>query len=427
MKAAIVAVGSEMLTPFRVDTNSLFITERLNAVGYDVRLKAVVGDDIGELARLVGDARQWADLIVITGGLGPTEDDITRDAVARVLGVPLEVDEQIVDHIRQRFARRGMTMPEINRRQAMVPRGATVLANPNGTAPGLRLDHGSAAIVLLPGPPREMKPMLESVIAEHLAARAGGAALYRRVLKITGRAESDVDAHAQPVYGKWTTQPVPISTTILAVLGQIELHLTAEAVSGADADAALDKAVRELEDVLGPSVYSTDGRSLEMVVGDLLRERKLTIAVAESCTGGLLTSRLTDVPGSSDYVERGIVCYSNRAKHELADVPEALIVEHGAVSEPVARAMADGIRARAGTDIGIGVTGIAGPGGGTPQKPVGTVAVAVALADEVRVRTFQFIGGREMVKFQAAQSALNMTRVMVAKLQSGREWAERHS
>jgi nicotinamide-nucleotide amidase len=280
-------------------------------------------------------------------------------------------------------------------------------------------------MVLLPGPPRELKPMLESVIGERLAAKAGGAALFRRVLKITGRAESDVDAQAQPVYGKWTAQALPISTTILAVLGQIELHLTARATNRADADAALELAVRELQDVLGPAVYSTDGRSLEVVVGDLLRERKLTIAVAESCTGGLLTSRLTDVPGSSEYVERGVVCYSNRAKSELADVPEALIAEHGAVSEPVARAMAEGIRSRAGTNIGIGVTGIAGPGGGTPEKPVGTVALAVAADDEVRVRTFQFIGGREMVKFQAAQSALNMTRVMVAKLQSGREWAER--
>jgi nicotinamide-nucleotide amidase len=425
MKSCILAIGSEMLTPFRVDTNSLFITERLNEIGYDVRLKAVVGDDVAELARLLKDALTWADLVVITGGLGPTEDDITRDAVARVLDAPLDVDDAIVDRIRERFARRGMTMPEINRRQAMVPRGASVLANPNGTAPGLWMEQGRTAMVLLPGPPREMKPMLESVIAERLAPKAGGSGLFRRVLKITGRAESDVDAQAQPVYGKWTAQAVPISTTILAVLGQIELHLTARAAHRREADAVLESAVKELQEALGPAVYSIDGRSLEVVVGDLLREKKLTIAVAESCTGGLLTSRLTDVPGSSEYVERGVVCYSNRAKRELAGVPDELIAAHGAVSEPVARAMAEGIRSRAKTNIGIGVTGIAGPGGGTPQKPVGTVAVAVAIDDEVRVRTFQFIGGREMVKFQAAQSALNMTRVMVAKLQSGREWAER--
>ena len=332
MKACILAIGSEMLTPFRVDTNSLFITDRLNAIGYDVRLKAVVADDIGELARVIESALSWADLIAITGGLGPTEDDLTRDAVARVLGLALEVDETIVDRIRERFARRGMTMPEINRRQAMVPRGAEVLPNPNGTAPGLWLQQGDTALVLLPGPPREMKPMLEGVIAERLAPKSKGSALFRRVLKITGRAESDVDAQASPVYGKWAAQTVPISTTILAVLGQIELHLTARAANQADAHVALETAVQELQEALGPAVYSIDGRALEHVVGDLLREHKMTIAVAESCTGGLLASRLTDVPGSSDYVDRGVVCYSNRSKTDLAGVPEALIREHGAVS-----------------------------------------------------------------------------------------------
>jgi nicotinamide-nucleotide amidase len=425
MKACILAIGSEMLTPFRVDTNSLFITERLNTIGYDVRLKAVVADDIGELARVINGALAWADLVVITGGLGPTEDDVTRDAVARVLGLTLDVDEAIVERLRERFARRGMTMPEINRRQAMVPRGAVVLPNANGTAPGLWIEKGSVAIVLLPGPPREMKPMLEAVIAERLASKSQGAGLFRRVLKITGRAESDVDAQASPVYTRWVTQAFPISTTILAVLGQIELHLTAQSANKADADAVLEAAVQELQTVLGPSVYSVDGRSLEQVVGDLLREHRFTIATAESCTGGLLASRLTDVPGSSDYVDRGVVCYSNQSKTDLAGVPEALIAEHGAVSEPVARAMAEGIRSRAGTNVGVGITGIAGPGGGTPEKPVGTVAIAVVADDEVRVRTFQFVGGRDMVKFQAAQSALNMTRLMVLRQPASREWSER--
>ena len=425
MKACILAIGSEMLTPFRVDTNSLKVTERLNAIGYDVRFKAVVADDVAELAAVMSSALAWADLIVVTGGLGPTEDDVTRDAVARALDVPMDVDETIVNRIRDRFARRGMTMPDINRRQAMVPRGAVVLPNANGTAPGLWLERGRSAILLLPGPPREMTPMLEAVIAERLAPKAGGAGLFRRVMKITGRAESDVDAQAAPVYAAWVAQPVPISTTILAVLGQIELHLTAQAASKPAADVVLDVAVRELQEVLGPAVYSTNGQSLEAVVGGLLRERGFTIAVAESCTGGLLTSRLTDVPGSSDYVELGVVCYSNRSKTVLAGVPESLIAEHGAVSEPVAQALAEGIRSRAGTDVGVGITGIAGPGGGTPDKPVGTVAVAVALDEEVRVRTFQFFGGREMVKFQAAQSALNLTRLLLMRVQGQREWSER--
>jgi nicotinamide-nucleotide amidase len=415
MKACILAVGSEMLTPFRVDTNSLKITEQLNAIGYDVRMKAVVADEVDELAEAMRAALAWADLIVVTGGLGPTEDDITRNAVARVLQVPLDVDERIVDRIRERFQRRGLVMPEINRRQAMVPRGATVLENPNGTAPGLLMECGRTTIVLLPGPPREMTPMLEALVRDRLAAVSGRAGLFRRVLKITGRTESDVDAHAQPIYSKWTTQPVPISTTILAVLGQIELHLTACAPSREDANRALDAAVAELQEVLGTSIYSIDGRPLEAVVGDMLRERSMTIAVAESCSGGLLASRLTDVPGSSDYVERGVVCYSNRSKTELLGVPEHVLRDYGAVSEPVAEAMADGIRGRAGTRVGVGITGIAGPGGGTTDKPVGTVCIAVVLDRDRWVRTFPFFGGREMVKFQSAQAAMNMLRLMLLK------------
>jgi nicotinamide-nucleotide amidase len=425
VKACIVAVGSEMLTPFRVDTNSLYITERLNTLGYDVRLKAVVADDIDELARVVDAALSWADLIVLTGGLGPTEDDITREAIARVLHVELDIDETIIERIRQRFARRNMAMPANNRRQAMVPRGATLLENPNGTAPGLWIERGRASIVLLPGPPREMKPMLEAVIRDRLTPNAGAAGLFRRTLKITGRAESDVDDVAQPVYSRWTTQPIPISTTILAVLGQIELHLTASASNREDADARLAEAVAELEAALGPSVYSTDGRGLETVVGQMLRERHLKISLAESCTGGLLASRLTDVPGSSEYVDRAVVCYSNEAKTELLGVPMELIHEHGAVSEPVARAMAEGVRERSRTNVGIGVTGIAGPGGGSEHKPVGTVSIAVVSDEATKVRTFQFLGGRDMVKFQASQTAMNMLRLMLMRADGVREWTER--
>ena len=311
MRACIIAVGSELLTPSRTDTNSLAITERLNAVGIDVRFKTIVGDDVDELSEHFSRALALADIIVLTGGLGPTEDDVTRDAVARVLNLPLEVDEPTVERIRARFARRGMTMPEINRRQAMVPRGATLLDNPNGTAPGLWLEHGSTAILLLPGPPREMTPMLDAVIAARLATRSRGTRLYRRVVRLTGRSESDVDQHAQPIYSRWIDARVPITTTILAVLGQIELHLTARAGDRTEADSALDAAVAALTAEFGDVIYSVDGRALEAVVGDLLRARRLKIAVAESCTGGLLASRLTDVPGSSDYVERGAVVYSN--------------------------------------------------------------------------------------------------------------------
>ena len=320
-----------------------------------------------------------------------------------------------MERLRDRFAKRGMTMPEINRRQAMVPHGAEVLPNANGTAPGLWLERDDRAIVLLPGPPREMKPMLEAVIAERLVSKSKSSGLFRRVLKITGRAESDVDAQASPVYTRWTTQVTPISTTILAVLGQIELHLTAEASDKAAADAVLDPAVTELQTLLGPSVYSTDGRSLETVVGDLLREYKMNIAVAESCTGGLLASRLTDVPGSSEYVDRGVVCYSNQSKIDLAGVPPPIIEQHGAVSEPVARAMAEGIKSRAGTRIGVGITGIAGPGGGTPEKPVGTVFIGLATASRtVVVKQYNPLD-RESFKQLTCQQAMEMLRRAVLK------------
>src|SRR5215470_2221439 len=368
MNACIIAVGTEMLTPFRVDTDSLFVTEHLNAIGFDVRMKVVVGDDVGELAAVVQGALGWADVIVLTGGLGPTEDDITRDGVARVLRLSLSENEEVVDRIRRRFARRGITMPEINRRQGMVPDGATILENSNGTAPGLWLEHGRTAIVLLPGPPREMKPMFEAVVRDRLAPRSNGAGLFRRAIKITGRTESDVDATAQPIYGRWSALPIPISTTILAVLGQIELHLTATARDRAAAEHALDAAVAELQAALGDAIYSVNGMGLEAVVAELLKGRRLTIATSESCSGGLLASRLTDIPGSSAYMQQGVVCYSNQSKIDWLGVPAALIDQHGAVSEPVATAMASGIRARTGVDIGVGITGIAGPGGGTPEK-----------------------------------------------------------
>ena len=416
MNAWIIAVGSELLTPFRLDTNSLVIAERLNAVGFDVRRKVVVGDHVGELSEVMTAAIAAADLVVCTGGLGPTEDDLTREAVAQVLSLPLDTDEGVAEGIRQRFERYRIQMPAINRRQALVPRGALVLDNANGTAPGLWVPAGASAILLLPGPPREMLPILDEVIRTQLASRSGGAGLFRRVLKITGRSESDVDATAQPVYGTFLEQDVPIVTTILAVSGQIELHLSAQCSSRDQADAVLSPAVESLRACLGESVYSVDGRSIEAVVGDLLRDRSLTLALAESCTGGLLASRLTDVPGSSAFMMGGFVCYSNRSKIEWLGVPEALIADHGAVSEPVAQAMAAGARDRAAASIGVGITGIAGPDGGTPEKPVGTVAIAISASPDAggdRVRLFTLRGGRELVKFQSATAALNMLRLQL--------------
>jgi nicotinamide-nucleotide amidase len=412
-RAAIIAVGSEMLTPSKVDTNSLFITEQLNLLGIQVAFKSIVGDDRGDLDAAVREALPRVDLLVCCGGLGPTDDDLTRPVVADVVQRPLVEDASITSRIRARFEGRGLQMPEINRRQAMVPEGARVLANANGTAPGLWIDHGDRVVLLLPGPPRELKPMMTSVAESLLRERAGGMSLVRRVIKITGRSESHVEEAMQPLYGEWSRARVPISATILASLGQIELHLSACCAARADAEAALDAAVEQVRGAMGLHVYSTDGRGLEEVVGAMLTERTLMIAVAESCTGGLIASRLTDVPGSSRYVERGIVSYSNLAKTELLGVPEEMLKAHVAVSEPIAKAMAEGIRSRSGVDIGIGVTGIAGPDGGTAEKPVGMVCIAAVSAGREAIRTFRFVGGREMVKFQASQAALDMVRRML--------------
>lgn len=408
--AEIIAVGSEMLGATRLDTNSLYLAAGLASIGIVLRRKVVVGDHRDDLAASLTSALGRADVVILTGGLGPTDDDLTRETAASVLGLTLREDPAIVEAIAGRFEKRGLRMPDINRRQAMVPEGATVLLNPRGTAPGLVVDTGTRVVVMLPGPPRELQPMFEGLLHGVLAARAGHERLHRAVLFIAGRSESHVEELAQPVYAPWAREVPPIETTILASPGMIELHLTLREADGPRADRRLAQARDALVSVLGTDMFSTDGRPMEVVVGDLLRDRNLSVAVAESCTGGLLMSRLTDVPGSSTYALCGVVAYSNEAKTALAGVPPELIQAHGAVSEPVAMALADGIRANSGAAIGIGITGIAGPGGGTPQKPVGTVAIAVSGAGPGRVRTHWFPGGRPQVKFSATQAALDMVR-----------------
>lgn len=432
LTAAILAVGSELLTPQKTDTNSLYITEVLNDLGIAVAFKSIVGDHSAELTAHVADALSRHRILVLCGGLGPTDDDLTREVVAAHLDLPLIEDSAIVDAIERRFASRGWKMPAVNRRQAQVPRGATVLANPNGTAPGLWIEHGDPTsadatagqrvIVLLPGPPREMKPMMDGEVRRRLSAIAGEVRLHRRLLRVSGKGESLVEEIVQPIYSQWLQQSPPIETTILAGLGQVELHLVSQSADARVADAALDLAVADLAQALGADLVSTDGAVLEAVTGNLLRQRGWWVGFAESCTGGLATSRMTDIPGSSDYVERSVIAYSNRAKIELLDVPAEMIAQHGAVSEQVALAMAAGIRKRAGVDVGVAITGIAGPGGGSDEKPVGTVCIAVAglptavsgkAGSDATVRTFRFPGGREMVKAMSANWAIDMLRRFV--------------
>jgi nicotinamide-nucleotide amidase len=409
--AEIIAVGSELLGLARVETNSLALAERLGWLGIELRAKSVVCDSRREVAAHLREALARVDLVILTGGLGPTDDDVTRDAVADALGRSLHEDATIVEKIERRFARRGLQMPAVNRRQALVLQGAVVLDNPNGTAPGQLVEHDGRVVVLLPGPPRELRPMMQALAEGPLASGIGGERLFSTALFVTGRTESHVEEATQPIYSAWLNASPPIETTILASPGQVELHFVTRSPDPDAAERALTRARDEILSVLGADVFSTDGRSMEQIVGGLLLERGLTISAAESCTGGLLMSRLTDVPGSSAYVLGGVVVYSNDLKVDLATVTPSLIEAHGAVSEPVAVALAEGVRARTGSSIGIGITGIAGPTGGTPQKPVGMVCAAIVTPDgEARVRTALLVGDRRMVKFQATQLALDMVR-----------------
>ena len=406
MRAEILAVGSELMDPLRLETNALHITGRLFEVGVEVGARVVVIDDHVLLESAFRTALSRAELVVATGGLGPTEDDLTREAAAAALGRSLRRDAAILDLLRARFARYGRVMASVNEKQADVIEGATVLPNPRGTAPGQRVEADGRLLFLLPGPPSEMKPMFEEQVLPEVRARAGGSVLRRRVLKIASMAESDVEQAVAPIY-KTFTNP---RTTILGGPGQVELHLTADAQSIEEAEACIEALASAMRERLPGRIFSEDGRELHEVVAALLRERGLTVTLAESCTGGLLSARLTSVPGSSAYLERALVTYSNRAKVELLGLDERLLQSAGAVSEEAARAMARGARAATGTDIAVAVTGIAGPGGGTPEKPVGVVFIALEGAAGARVRRLQFPGERERVRYQASQAALEMVR-----------------
>jgi nicotinamide-nucleotide amidase len=406
MRAEILAVGSELLTPLRADTNALYLTAKLLEVGIDTGARVTVADDPGLLESAFRVALSRADVVIATGGLGPTEDDLTREAAAAALGRSLTRDPALIEELKARFARFGRVMAPVNEKQADVIEGATVLRNPRGTAPGQRVEAGGRMLVLLPGPPHEMQPMFEEQVFPVIRERTGGRALRTRVLKIAAMGESDVEQVVAPIY-KTFTNP---RTTILGGPGQVELHLTAEGAGADEANSRIEALASKIRESLAGRIYSEDGRELPEVVGALLTERGLRLAAAESCTGGLLTARLTEHAGSSAYVDRAWVTYANRAKVEDLGIDPGLIERHGAVSEEVAQAMAVAARSRAGVDIGVAITGIAGPGGGTPDKPVGLVFLAVSGAAGDRVRRVHFPSDRDRVRFQATQSALEMIR-----------------
>jgi nicotinamide-nucleotide amidase len=410
VNAEIIAVGSELLTPFRMDTNSLYLTEQINLLGVGVVFKCVVGDDLRRLVAAAQHALFRSEIVIFSGGLGPTEDDLTREAVAEALGVPLRRDEEVLAGIEQRFASRGWKMSANNAKQADVLEGATVLPNANGTAPGQwlsgKFDGRERIVILLPGPPHELKALFEAECRERLRVKLPRAFLATRVLKVAMLGESNVDARVAPIYKRFGD----VQTTILAGAGEIQLHFKSRAETMEAAQARVDEAADAVEEELDDAVYSRNGESLEQIVGYWLQMRNATLAVAESCTGGLLGERITSVSGSSRYFAGGAIVYANAIKTELAGVPADMIERHGAVSREVAAALAEGIRYRCEATLGIGITGVAGPSGGTPEKPVGLVFHALAGDSGTEVIERNFPGDRKRIRWFATTMALDMVR-----------------
>ena len=412
LSAEIIAIGSELLTPQFKDTNSLYLTEQLNTIGIPVVLKTIVGDDEYYLESAVRQSLARSPILITIGGLGPTEDDVTRKVVARVLQRQLVLNDEILARLQRRFKSRGIEMPANNARQALVLTGSDILENNNGTAPGLWVSGEKNHVILLPGPSHELKPMFETSCMPRLHDLAGSSALARCVFRTTGLPESILDARIAPVYTKYKNP----ETTILAKPGQVEVRLTARGKNQEEADRLLKELANQIEHELDEFIFARSEQSLEEVVGMYLVMKNATIATAESCTGGLLAERLTDIPGSSRYFMSGVITYSNESKMELAQIPPLMLEMQGAVSADVARGLADGIRARMNTTIGVGVTGVAGPTGGSADKPVGTVHIAVATPTGTENRQFLFPGNREKVRWQASQAALDMVRRELMKI-----------
>jgi len=410
MKCEIIAVGSELLTPFRQDTNSLYLTEKLNEIGVAVAFKTIVGDRRRDLVNAVRTALGRADLVAVMGGLGPTEDDLSREAVAEALGVEIRRDPQLVVALAARFAERRMTMTDNNLKQADIIQGAKVLPNANGTAVGLWLDTEFGGhrklMMLVPGPPNECKPLFANECIPRLRAILPVRHIAKRVLKATMIPESTADALLAPIYTKYKD----VDTTILAGNAEIQLQLFCSKPTLEAARHRVDELAARLEEALDQHLFSSAGETLEQIVLYYLEMKQETLAVAESCTGGLMSERLTSISGSSRSFLGGAVVYSNELKSDFANVPAQLIERHGAVSTEVAEAMARGIRQRVGSSIGVGITGIAGPGGGTEEKPVGLVYIAVSDKHRTQSLECNFRGDRERIRLWASQQALDMVR-----------------
>ena len=412
LSAEIIAVGSELLTPEKSDTNSLWLTLKLNDIGVEVMLKTIVGDDEGRLEETIRDAVKRSDIVITTGGLGPTEDDVTRQVSARAVGREMVYHDHLEASLRERFRGWGREMPEINKRQAFVIEGAEILPNPNGSAVGMMLAVDDRFLVVLPGPPRELQPMFDNFVLPKLKEKAGRVIVRRRHLRVAGMGESALDEAIAPIYTAYPN----VQTSILFNKSEVEVHLAAQSESESDADSVLDEIVAKIDEKLGLAVFAHNGELMEEVVGKMLSERGQSVSVAESCTGGLIGMRLTEVPGSSEYFIEGAITYSNDAKvHTLGVDPETLR-DHGAVSSETAEAMARGIRERAGTDYAISVTGVAGPGGGSKEKPVGTVFIGYSDKSGERSIKITLPGDRFLIRWRSSQAALDYLRRQLIKV-----------
>jgi nicotinamide-nucleotide amidase len=406
IRAEIIAIGSELLTPSRTDTNSLFITDELNKLGVDVVEKHVVGDERARLTEAVRTAIHHSEIIILSGGLGPTEDDVTREAVAAALGRALVLSKEQERILTLRFQQIHREMANINRRQTFLIEGAEALPNPFGTAPGQFFKTDSGGLFLLPGPPRELKPMMHEQVVPRLRHMLPPQVIKTRIFRVTGMGESDLDALVAPVYTKYANP----TTTVLSAPGDLSVTLFARSSSEVEADALLKEVGDPIAQLLGERVYSTEDAPLEVVVGNLLRQRKATIATAESCTGGLIAARLTEHAGSSDFFIASYVTYNDQQKQQLLGIPRDLLEAHTAVSEPVATAMAEAAKDKTGATYALSTTGYAGPDGGDQENPVGTVFIGLASPQGTTVRRIHYGLDRARIRLFATQAAIDLLR-----------------
>ncbi|MGI9862443.1 competence/damage-inducible protein A [Moorella naiadis] len=403
MQAEAIFTGTEMLLGQIINTNAAFLGRELAAAGINLYRQVVVGDNLERIREAIAAARQRADLIIVSGGLGPTEDDLSREALAAALDLSLVEDPAARENITRYFTARRRSMTANNFKQALLPAGARALDNPYGTAAGVYLEHEGKVYALLPGPPWEFEPMVTDRLLPLLKPYgARREVIFSRVLKISGLGESAVEEAVKDLLHGDNPTVAP-----LAKPGEVTLRLTARAGNTEAARQLIQPLEAAIRERLGEYIFGIDDETLEGVTGTMLAARRLTLAVAESCTGGLLAHRVTNIPGSSDYFLGGLVTYSNEAKVKFLGVEPEVLAAHGAVSSEVAAAMASGVRRAVGTDIGIGITGIAGPGGGSPEKPVGLVYLGIDFQGRVEVRRELFLGQRESIKWQSTQSALD--------------------